>query len=373
MTRTGRLLFVITSLDRGGAERQVVDLAVRLRPSRPVAVLSLKVPELYVDELEAADVEVHTLKVRAGRPTPAALLRYGLFVRRWRPEVIHSHMVHANLLARLGRVFAPRVPLVCTIHNVTEGARWREIAYRLTDRLATRTTAVSETAARRYVAVGAVPPGRVSYVPNGFDFSAKLRTDDSVAVRRELGVADEFLWLTAGRLHHQKGYDLLLDAFDRLRRDVPNVRLAIAGDGPEDAALRARLAGLDLGSVVTMLGDRADVPALLAAADGFVLSSRWEGLPVVLLEAAAAQLPIVATDVGGNNEVVVPQLGGVLTDVSATAIAAGMARVVGLPPAARLDVGRALREQARARFDLPGILERWVELYDSLAPTPRDP
>jgi glycosyltransferase involved in cell wall biosynthesis len=117
-----------------------------------------------------------------------------------------------------------------------------------------------------------------------------------------------------------------------------------------------------------MLGDREDVPALLAAADGFVLSSRWEGLPVVLLEAAAAQLPIVATDVGGNNEVVVPQLGGVLTDVSAAAIAAGMARVIALSPAARLDVGRALREQARARFDLPGILSRWEELYESLAP-----
>jgi glycosyltransferase involved in cell wall biosynthesis len=281
-------------------------------------------------------------------------------------------MVHANLLARLGRVFVPRVPLVCTIHNVTEGARWREIAYRLTDRLATRTTAVSETAAKRYVAVGAVPPGRVNYLPNGYDFSAKLPTEDSIAIRQQLGIGDEFLWLTAGRLHQQKGYDLLLDAFDRLLRDVPNVRLAIAGDGPEAAALRAQLARLDLGGAVTMLGDREDVPALLAAADGFVLSSRWEGLPVVLLEAAAAQLPIVATDVGGNSEVVVPKLGGVLTDVSAAAIATGMAQVVGLSPAARLDVGRALRDQARARFDLPGILERWQELYDGLVPTPRE-
>ncbi len=363
MTPADRLLFVITSLDRGGAQRQVVDLAVRLQRTRPVAVLSMTAPEFYVDELTAAGVEVHTLRMRPGRPTPAAFLRYGRFLRRWRPDLVHSHMVHANLLARLGRVFAPRVPLVCTVHNVTEGARWREIAYRLTDRLATRTTAVSEAAARRYVEVGAAPPGRIGYLPNGFDFTTQVLPEDGQRVRDELGVGEEFLWVTAGRLHPQKGYDLLLDAFDRVRHDAPSARLAIAGDGPEEQALRARREELQLGAAVTMLGDRPDVPALLAAADGFVLSSRWEGLPVVLLEAAAAQLPIVATDVGGNHEVVIPQLGGVLTDVSPGEIAAGMLRVMAMPPAARAEAGRALREQAQSRYDLPAILERWEEVY----------
>ena len=171
MNEALRVLFVTTSLDRGGAERQIVDLATRLREMGwPVAVLSMMTPRRYADELAASGTELASLDMARGRPTPGALFRYGRFVRHWKPDVIHSHMVHANLLARLGRVFAPRVPLICTVHNVTEGARWREIAYRITDPLATVTTAVSEAAAERYVRVGAVPKGRMMPFPNGFEF-----------------------------------------------------------------------------------------------------------------------------------------------------------------------------------------------------------
>lgn len=359
-----RLLFVITSLDRGGAQRQVVDLAARLRVARtPVAVLSMIPPAHYVDELVAAGVEVHSLDMRPGRPTPLAFLRYGRFLRRWRPDLIHSHMVHANLLARLGRIFLPRVPVVGTVHNVTEGARWREIAYRLTDWLATRTTAVSEAAARRYVEVGAVPRGRIVVLPNGFDFARRDESEARAAMRAELGAGTGFLWLTAGRLDPQKGYDMLLEAFARILPQHAGARLAIAGDGPQRAELAAAVERLELGGSVALLGDRSDVPALLAAADGFVLSSRWEGLPMVLLEAAAARLPIVATDVGGNREVVLPQLGGVLTPVSVAGIAEGMESVMALAPEARAKIGGALRAQVETRYDMTAVVKRWLEVY----------
>jgi glycosyltransferase involved in cell wall biosynthesis len=153
--RPRRILLLTTSMARGGAERQVVDLASELRGRGwVVAVLSLIAANAFVDELSAIDVEVGDLRMTRGRPTVAALLRYRSFLRRWRPDIVHSHMVHANLLARIGRAFAPSVPVVCTVHTVMEGSRWRAIAYRLTDPLASATTAVSRAAAERSVRTG---------------------------------------------------------------------------------------------------------------------------------------------------------------------------------------------------------------------------
>jgi glycosyltransferase involved in cell wall biosynthesis len=358
------VLFVTTSMARGGAQRQVVDLATRLRAAGwRVAVLSMTTPSEHLAELAAAEVEVASLDMTRGRPTLGALMRYARFVRAWKPDVIHSHMVHANLLARVGRPFAPRVPVICTVHNVMEGARWRTIAYRLTDRLATVTTAVSEAAAARSVQSGAVPKGRIRPFPNGFDFSRQVPAGARDSIRRELGVEDGFLWVTAGRLVPQKGYDLLLDAFNVVRRARPEARLAIAGDGPERLALDEIVQRLGLAGSATLLGDRQDVPSILVAADGFVLSSRWEGLPMVLLEAAAQQLPIVCTDVGGNREIAKVAAGGVLVDVTPAAIAAGMLQVMGLSPAERARIGAALQEVVRSEYDLTVVVDRWKELY----------
>ena len=364
MNRPLRVLFVITSLDRGGAQRQIVDLSARLRASGwPVTVLSMTRPAEYVDELLALGVKVVSLRLERGRPTPLAYVRYGRFVRGWRPDIIHGHMVHANLLVRVGRIFAPRIPVVCTVHNVNEGARWRELAYRLTDPLATLTTAVSEAAAKRYVEIHAAPKGRIEAFPNGLDFSRPIPTDARSRVRDELGVGEAFLWVTAGRLDPQKGYDLLLDAMDRVRRVQPEARLVIAGHGPERASLDGQLGRLDLATTVTLLGDRPDVPALLAAADGFVLSSRWEGLPMVLLEAAAQAVPIVCTDVGGDREVVRPELGGVLVDVDPAAISDGMLAVMEMTPEDRATVGHALQSHVRSNYDMTVVTHRWKTVY----------
>jgi glycosyltransferase involved in cell wall biosynthesis len=120
---------------------------------------------------------------------------------------------------------------------------------------------------------------------------------------------------------------------------------------------------------VRLLGDRSDVPELLAAADGLILPSRWEGLPMILLEAAAAGLPIVATDVGGNAEVADPGHGGVLVDVEVSNIAAGMAELMAKPEEERRALGDALREHVRAGYDMTAVLERWMAMYRELAGT----
>lgn len=366
MSGPSRLLLLTTSLAYGGAERQVVDLAKEFRRREwSVTVVSMVTPSAYVQTLQDAGVAVVDLGMPLGRPTIRGFLRYVRYVRRWHPSVIHSHMVHANLMARAARLLHPGIPVVCTVHNVIEGGRWREIAYRLTDPLASMTTAVSEAATKRYIAVGAARARRIETVPNGIDLdaiTAVLRPRDEV--RSEIGGQDGFIWVNVARMEEAKGHDLLLEAFQRASKDFPAAALWLVGDGSRRATIEADVERRGLSASVFCTGLRADVPELMAAADAFVLSSRHEGMPLVLMEAGAHGLPIVSTDVGGCREVARPADGAVLVTVDAAAIAAGMCNVMAQGSSERAATGTALRTFAFATFGMRSIGDRWVALYD---------
>jgi hypothetical protein len=159
-----RIMHVTTGLSYGGAETQLKNLALRLKQRKwSLSVVSMLPPRAYVEELEAAGICVYNLRMRRKVPDPRAVLRLAAIMRRERPLLIHSHMIHANLLARMTRLFVKVPVLICTAHSITEGGRPRELAYRLTDSLADITTQVSEAGKQRYIQVGAVPPSKIVY------------------------------------------------------------------------------------------------------------------------------------------------------------------------------------------------------------------
>ncbi len=359
----GPVLLLTTNLARGGAEAQVALLAEALHSRGwEVDVASLVEPTAFREELTAAGIRVHSLGMRPGSGDPRGIGRLAAILRRLRPTVLHSHMFHANVLARLARLVFPIPRVIGTLHSIAESGRGsedvrgRDRVYRLTDRLADVTVGVSEAVAARHVVGGAVPQARVKVIPNGVDPS-KYRPDADVRarMRAELGVGDEFLWLAAGRLIWKKDYPTLLAAMERLKGGL----LYIAGAGPLEGELRA-LAGRR----VRFLGARGDLPPLLNAADGLALSSVIEGMPMVLLEAAASGLPCVATRAGGAEEVVAHGETGYLVPCGdAGALATEMSRLMELPPESRKALGRAARERALARFDIHRIAEQWEALY----------
>jgi glycosyltransferase involved in cell wall biosynthesis len=363
--RPPRLLLLITSLGRGGAERQIVDLTTRFRRRGwEVAVVSMLEPTDHLEALAAAGATVIHLGMARARPTPGALMQYVRFVRKWKPDVIHSHMVHANLLARVGRVFNWSVPIVCTVHNVNEGPRWREIAYRLTDPAANVTTAVSSVIAERYVEVHAAPKGRIFAVPNGIDLAGEeVPATTRTAARAELGGPDGFVWICVGRLVPEKGHAMLVEAYDIVRKKHPEARLAIVGYGMEEAHVAQVVEERGLGSVVYQLGERHDVAALLAASDAFVMASHWEGLPMVLLEAGSQALPIVSTDVGGNRDIARTDLGAILCEPTVDSISAAMIKLMDMTKDEQAAIGKALQANVRANFDLERVTDRWEEIY----------
>jgi len=368
-SRPPRIVFLVTALVVGGAEQQARHLARAFRRRGwEVAVISLVRLDAPESVLEAEGIRVETLGMRSGVPDPLALARLVRLLREWRPDVLQSLMVHANLVGRVVRLLV-RIPVVVSsIRTPNEGPAWRYLAYRATNRLADATTAVSQDAIDAVTRRGAAPRTGIRLIPNGLDV-AEFEHDDVARsrIRRELGIGDAFLWLSVGRLTEAKDYPTLIDAFAAVSRGVDAISLVIAGPGPLEDELRERIGATGLRDRVRLLGERRDIPALLSAADAFVLSSAWEGLPMVLLEAGAARLPVVATRVGANPTVVDDRVTGLLAPpADAAALAAAMTSLMTMDPDARRAMGLAGHRHVARLFDLDAVAETWQALYAEL-------
>jgi glycosyltransferase involved in cell wall biosynthesis len=277
-------------------------------------------------------------------------------------DAVHAHGLRAGALTAIAvasaRTRRPRRPgaLIVTVHNAPPSGGVTGAIYRVLERIVARNAdavlCVSADLEERMRALGArrvghavVPAPRVSVTAAPGDASAEARA----AIRAELGAGpDQPVLLAVGRLAPQKGFGLLLDAAACWRDAHPEPLLVIVGEGPLEAQLRGRAAALGL--AVRFAGQRQDVPALLAAADVFVLPSAWEGQALILQEALRAGVPIVATRVGGN-----PELAGedaaVLVPPGDAAQFAGAVRSVLGDPALAARLRKAALEQARALPD----------------------
>jgi glycosyltransferase involved in cell wall biosynthesis len=359
-----RIVYLLTSLGMGGAERQALAIAERMRErGHAVAVFTLR-PRLR--EEWPTTLPVFRLGMsRNPFSVIAGLFRAQRYLRDLRPGLIHSHGFHANIAARLLGLVLPSSAVISTIHNIYEGGSLRMFCYRVTDPLARRTTAVSRAVADRFIALHAVPARKCAAMLNGVDL-AELSPDPECRLRARdaLGAGTEFIWLAAGRLAPAKDYPNLLCAFAQFRASFAQAKLWIAGEGT--AAERERLQGLavrmGIAEAVQWLGLRRDLPALLDAADGFVLSSVWEGMPLALAEAMAMEKPVVATDVGGVRELV-GAAGTLAPPHSADQLAEAMLGVARLCGETRAAQGRAARERIEQHFALDARAGEWEALY----------
>lgn len=364
-----RITLLTTGLALAGAEEQTVLLAVGLHQRGwRVQVISMLPPQAHAERLTVAGVQVVLLGVRKDIPDARPVIRLARTLWRFRPHVLHCHQVHANLLGRLIRCITPASVVISTAHSISEGPPWREWAYRHTDVLCDLTTNVSQAAVDRYLRVGVAPPDKLVLVPNGVDTSAYAPNPEiRSATRAALGLGDRFAWLAVGNLREPKDYPNLLAAVAKLRNDCRDLLLLIAGAGPLEGRLQEIIRTDGLADMVKLLGHRTDVASLMNAADAFVISSAWEGLPMVLLEASACGLPIVATQVGGNAEVVLNGQSGLLEPPhDPEKLADAMGRIMRLPTQSRRGMGLAGRAHVIDRYSLGSVIDRWEEIYAQL-------
>ncbi|HEY7505355.1 MAG TPA: glycosyltransferase [Gemmatimonadales bacterium] len=362
-----RIFFLSTSMGMGGADSQLLSAARVLRGrGHDLIIVSLTPLGPMGAQARSLGIRTESLEMPRGMPDPRGLLRLRRLVRAWKPDVIHSHMVHANLMARALRLVQPVPALVSTIHNIYEGGRLRMMAYRLTNGLADHMTIVSQAAADRFVGERIVPRELLTVVPNGVD-TERIRSvppETRDAVRQALGLGGEFVWLAVGRFEIAKDYPNMLAAFARVRARRSDTVLLLVGRGSLQQETEALARQLGLGAAVRFLGVRDDVPQIMRAADAYVMSSAWEGMPMVLLEAGAAGLPIVTTAVGGNHEVVLDQETGFLVPPrDQEALAAAMVRLCGLPAEHCRAMGERGYEHVRSHYGLDRVATRWEEIY----------
>ncbi|MCL5105316.1 MAG: glycosyltransferase [Armatimonadetes bacterium] len=370
-----RIILLTTGLVYAGAEVQVFHLATRLKSRGwDVMVVSMLPPKAFVEELEERLIPVLSLGMRRGTPDPRAIVRLALMTRQWRPHVIHSHMVHANLLARMSRLCYWSPATISTIHNTFDCGKLGVKLYAVTDWLADATTAVSRAASDRYTAIGAVRANKCRFIPNGVDMS-EFKPDPAARarIRAELGLDQEFTWLAIGRLEPAKDYPNMFAAFAEVARGDIAAQLLVIGQGSLESDLRRQAASAACNRSkctrenVQFLGVRRDIPDIMNAADGYVMSSAWEGMPVTLLEASAAGLPIVATDVGGNREVVRDGSAGFIVEPgNPEALAEAMRGMMNIPLAERREMGRAGRAFVESEYGLERMVDNYERLYTEL-------
>lgn len=317
----------------------------------------------YGETLEDRGIPVTPLGALAGVPDPRVPLRCVRFLRRRAPDAVVAFLFHATTMARLCVPLAGGAALVSSVRNERFGGRLRAAVQRLLRSLDDVTTVNSARVGRRLVERGVLEPGSVEVVRNAIDLSA-YGGEPPPDLRASLNVGpDRVLWLAVGHPHRQKGYEVLVEAWRRVAAEVPAAELRIAGEGAGRARLERRIRERGVTDTCRLLGFRDDVPELLAAADAFVMSSRWEGSPNAVMEAMASGLPVVATGVGGLPELLDGgKAGRLVPPEDPDRLAETMIEVTRASAGVRRQLGKRARQRVERRHGVERVLARWEEV-----------
>lgn len=370
---------VVENLNRGGLERVVIELAKAQRAAgHDVQVVCLYDRGGLAGELDAAGIPVRAIGKRDGIDL-RALWRLRRAIGRHGTQVLHSHNSiphYYAVFATLGRRFRRVVNTRHGMGDINPSSR-REWLFRQSMRWTDVAATVCEAARTRLAEIAAAPPEKLRAVPNGIHVERFRAAGHGSRARLVAGLGlppGTHLVGFVGRLNWAKDLTTLVRAFALVAARRDDVALVLVGDGEEREALAGEVARAGLGDRVRLLGDRSDVPDLLSGFDLFAMSSISEGYSIALLEACASGLPVVATDVGGNREIVRDGHHGLLVpardpDALATALVALLA-----DPERRAAMAGAARRWALAEATFQAMAARYQSLYaDGLAPAGRAP
>ncbi|MGQ0608710.1 MAG: glycosyltransferase [Chloroflexota bacterium] len=384
-----RALHVISNLEVGGAQEVVRSLLPALRRAgADAAVATLRDGPLR-EPLEEAGIPVTVIPGRsrslAGDPRALPELRrlyrdLAHVVDDHGSDVVQTHLMRSlDFLALALRRRPSRTSVIWTFHNARldlradqlPGRRWLlrpkragyRSLYRRASRVAGALIAVSDDVARTIDAELRPAAGRLVTIPNGVEVE-RYAIEPDRAVRRQIGVPEAApMFICVAKMLEQKGHRYLVDALAATDDDREPMHAVLLGDGPLRDEIEGRAHAAGVAARIHFLGTRSDVPRLLRAADAFILPSLWEGLPMALLEAMAAGLPVIATSVSGTRQVVEDGRTGILVAPGdSAALASAMGRLAG-DPRLRARLGGAGRDHVRAEFSVDRQAERHLDLY----------
>ena len=347
-----RIAYMLTSRGIGGAERQALAIGERMAArGHDVALMVLRPQEEH--EWPTKLPVIH-LGINKSLPSVVGgVMHARRDLRSFNPHLLHSHTFPANMMARTLHAIGAVPAVLSTIHNVYEGGRHRTLAYRITDPFCCLSTAVSQAVADRYMEIKAVPQSKCLVITNGIDTDLFSPSQSTGTERRQ----KIFIWLAGGRDVAAKDFDNLLTAFRKVRAENPNTELRIAGKPANHRSL-----GTYDAAGIRWLGLCKDMPGTVAECDAFVLSSAWEGMPLIVGEAMAMQKAVAATDVGGVRELV-GSTGILVPPQDPHALSQAMLRIMAAAQEDRESLGRAARKRICDSFDMNAKADEWESLY----------
>jgi glycosyltransferase involved in cell wall biosynthesis len=360
-----RVLHLIASLPVGGAEDLVAAMVTGLNPQRfQVQAATIGLPGAVGEELTRAGHPVVSLGLDLKRTSFFRIVaRVRDLLGDAGPDILHTHLYHPNLYGRLASLGMGLSGIVASVHNSYTRVKlhrclWNFLLSGVTDKVLVSSPRVWQDV-RTW---DRVPAGKLEVFPYGIRLSGLDDATDPAEVRAELGVTGFVLGLV-GRLEEQKGQRFLLAAVPELSREIPNLTVLIVGEGREKEALRRQAEELNVSPLVRFLGTRRDLPRLFRAMDLFVQPSLWEGMPLTLLLAMGAGLPVVGTRVSGITEVIEDGKNGwLVAPGDSEALAAAILELY-RGPELRSRMGQAARQTVAESHSQEAMLRRLEGIY----------
>ena len=365
--RRTRVVYMAHAFMVGGAEEMVLNLVRHLPERFEPVVCCINQAGPIGEEIEKTGVPFHVFHLDPGVRRPLHVLEIQRRLRELKPDIVHTFLLTASLYGRLAAILAGVPIVIGTEVNIYENKRpHHALAERLLMRGTDRVVVSAESVRDFYIKQVHAAPAKVDVIYNAVDFSQLQTTTSREALRASVGVpAGAPLAGIIARLTEQKAHRYLFEAMASTP-GLEATHLLVVGDGELRDELRAMSERLGLSARVHFLGGRRDLGDLLAAIDVFVMPSLWEGLPLSMVLAMGAGLPVVATRVAGIPEVVQDGTTGLLVPpADAPAFGAALARLIA-DPGLRQEMGAAASAFVRPRFGIDGYVASVSDLYDRL-------
>lgn len=361
---------VLHSLCVGGAEVLAARLARQMRDSYRFLFVCLDRLDTLGEQLRAEGFPVEVLNRRPGLDARAAF-RLARLLRREGVGLVHAHQYTPFFYALLARWLGRRVPVLFTEHGrhfPDYPRRKRMLANRLLLGRRDRVVGVGESVRQAVIANEGIPAERVGVIYNGIDLEPFARAGrDREAARREMGAGpDDLVLIQVARLDYLKDHATAIRMLERVAARRPDARLVLVGEGPERGKIEDEVRRRGMTERVRLLGLRTDVARLVAAADVLLLTSISEGIPLTLIEAMAAGLPVVSTRVGGVGEVVAEGETGLLAPAGDDAALAEHVLQLADDRERRVRMGERGRQRAREMFSESQMHAGYRRLYEEL-------
>ena len=365
--RRARVVYLSHAFMVGGAEEMVLNLVRHLPDRFEPAVVCINRAGPIGEEIRTTGVPFRVLGLNPGMRHPWHVAGIARHLRELRPDIVHTFLLTASVYGRLAAILAGVPVIVGTEVNIYERKQSHHaLAERLLMYGTDRVIVSAESVRDFYIRQVHAAPSKVDVIYNAVDWSQLHTTTSRDAMRAAIGVpVDAPVAGIIARLTEQKAHRYLFDAMASTP-DLSSMHLVVVGDGELRDDLRAHVDRLGLSRRVHFLGARRDLGDLLGAIDVFVMPSLWEGLPLSMVLAMGAGLPVVATRVAGIPEVVEDGATGVLVPpADVTALGSALARLV-RDPALRQSMGAAASAFVRPRFGVDGYVDAVTGLYDRL-------